>query len=312
MRILDLLAMSINSLRRRKLRTALTVLGVIIGTASIVVMVSLGIGLKELQMELVSSYGNMTAIDVFCDIYSQENSSKEPNYMKDDTIELIKRLPHVKSVTPMLNTYILMIQGKYTASVSLTGVSREYLEDIPIGEGKLPDENSREMELVAGNWIPQNFTDGRDRGFYRGMEENSPDVDLVGKPVFVIFDTDSYYQSQNPSEDNQVKPPKKYLIPVSGIVDGGEDNSWNEYCYNVYTDVDQLKAFLKRTFKKKPIPGQPTTKKGKPYSYFIYENAKVFVDESDNVKEVQQAITDMAFRPRATQTGWNRQNSSPT
>ena len=45
MRFPDLLIMSINNLRRRKLRTVLTVLGVIIGTASIVVMVSLGIGL---------------------------------------------------------------------------------------------------------------------------------------------------------------------------------------------------------------------------------------------------------------------------
>ena len=40
----DLLRMSINSLRRRKLRTFLTVLGVLIGTASIVVMISLGLG----------------------------------------------------------------------------------------------------------------------------------------------------------------------------------------------------------------------------------------------------------------------------
>ena len=38
--ISDLVIMSINNLRRRKLRTVLTVLGVIIGTASIVVMVS--------------------------------------------------------------------------------------------------------------------------------------------------------------------------------------------------------------------------------------------------------------------------------
>ena len=50
MRISDLLTMSINNLRRRKLRTVLTMLGVIIGTASIVVMVSLGIGLKEMTM----------------------------------------------------------------------------------------------------------------------------------------------------------------------------------------------------------------------------------------------------------------------
>ena len=46
MRFFDLLIMSINNLRRRKLRTGLTVLGVVIGTASIVVMVSLGIGSK--------------------------------------------------------------------------------------------------------------------------------------------------------------------------------------------------------------------------------------------------------------------------
>ena len=51
MRFLDLLGMSISSLFRRKLRTFLTVLGVIIGTASIVVMISLGIGLNKFTMD---------------------------------------------------------------------------------------------------------------------------------------------------------------------------------------------------------------------------------------------------------------------
>ena len=55
MRFFDLLIMSINNLRRRKLRTGLTVLGVVIGTASIVVMVSLGIGLKENTVESYAS-----------------------------------------------------------------------------------------------------------------------------------------------------------------------------------------------------------------------------------------------------------------
>ena len=56
MRFFDLLIMSINNLRRRKLRTGLTVLGVVIGTASIVVMVSLGIGLKENTVDFVFLY----------------------------------------------------------------------------------------------------------------------------------------------------------------------------------------------------------------------------------------------------------------
>ena len=44
---MDLLRMSSSNLRRRKLRTFLTVLGVVIGTASIVVMISLGLGLQQ-------------------------------------------------------------------------------------------------------------------------------------------------------------------------------------------------------------------------------------------------------------------------
>ena len=306
MKILDLLTMSVNNLRRRKLRTLLTVLGVVIGTASIVVMVSLGIGLKEMQMELVSSYGSMTAIDVYCDVYSQQNSSEEPNYMKDETVEMIRRMPHVKSVTPLLSSYVIMMQGKYMANVSLVGVTREYLEGIPLGQGELPPRGSQEMFMVAGNWVPQNFQNPKENNYYMMMNGENPNVDMMEKPVFVIFDTDAYYQSQNPSEDSSVKPPKKYLIPVAAMVDGGENNEWNEYCYNVYTDIDQLKAFLKRTFKKDPIPGQPTTKKGKPYNYFIYDNVKVFVDETDNVKQIQQAITDMGFQA-SSNTDWMEQ-----
>ena len=65
MKMHDLLIMSINNLRRRKLRTVLTVLGVVIGTASIVVMVSLGIGLSERTVEQISSYGSLTTIEVY-------------------------------------------------------------------------------------------------------------------------------------------------------------------------------------------------------------------------------------------------------
>ena len=64
MRFPDLLIMSMNNLRRRKLRTVLTVLGVIIGTAAIVVMVSLGIGLNEMTMEQIASWGSLTTIQV--------------------------------------------------------------------------------------------------------------------------------------------------------------------------------------------------------------------------------------------------------
>ena len=94
MRFFDLLIMSINNLRRRKLRTGLTVLGVVIGTASIVVMVSLGIGLKENTVESYASFGSLTRIQ----ISSGYGNQSEDDYLVDATVTKLAKIPHVKSV----------------------------------------------------------------------------------------------------------------------------------------------------------------------------------------------------------------------
>ena len=61
---MDLLRMSINNLKRRKLRTFLTVLGVMIGTTSIVVMISLGLGLQQAMLQEIENAGGMNTINV--------------------------------------------------------------------------------------------------------------------------------------------------------------------------------------------------------------------------------------------------------
>ena len=126
MRFLDLLTMSVNNLRRRKLRTALTVLGVIIGVASVVIMVSLGIGLNALMLEQYASYGDMTTVTVYSNSYYGGSDSENPEaeFLTDEVIKQFERLDHVESVSPMLSTYVIMKQGAYETNVSITGVSR--------------------------------------------------------------------------------------------------------------------------------------------------------------------------------------------
>ena len=145
MRFFDLLTMSVNNLRRRKLRTALTVLGVIIGTASIVVMVSLGIGLKEMTVEQYSSYGSLNRIEVMSN-YGWGNDIDESMFLVDDTVKLFEKIPNVKSVSPILRTYVNLKQGAYSSGTSLIGMSRESLEEIELGVGTLPNPNSNTME----------------------------------------------------------------------------------------------------------------------------------------------------------------------
>lgn len=302
MKFVDLLAMSLKNLSRRKLRTALTVLGVVIGTASIVVMVSLGIGLSELNRELISSYGSLTEITVN-NPYNGD-STKDPIYLTDDVVKQMEKLPYVTGVYPMLQVDVLMQQGKYTSNVTLNGVPYEYLKKIPLGQGTLSYSSDHELKLIYGNAIIQWFTDAKGNNTYWETGE-LPNVDFMGKPMFVIFDTDTYYQSQNGGEDAP-KPPKKYLLKADGVVEGGVDD-YNSYAYNVYTRLDLLETQLKRIFKKKAIPGQPTTKKGKPYRYFIYNSCSVNVDDIEHVGEVQKKLTDMGFQA-SSNADWMKQS----
>lgn len=291
MKFIDLLAMSMNNLRRRKLRTALTVLGVVIGTASIVVMMSLGIGLRELNRELIESFGSLTAIEVQGDYYyGYGEDSGEPNYLTDDVIWQMGQMKYVKSVYPLLETEVVLMQGKYSTNTTLTGAPREYLEEIPLGQGSLPDPGDKDMKLIYGNSVIQWFSDGRRGGYWETGE--LPDVDFMGKPMFVIFDMDKYYQSMG---DSSVKSPKKYLISTAGVVEGDVRGGGN-YAYSVYTELESLKSQLKRIFRKNPIPGQPTNKKGKAYPYFVYSSCVVNVDKMENVTQVQEQLTDMGFR----------------
>lgn len=297
MRFSDLLSMSVNNLRRRKLRTFLTVLGVWIGTASIVVMVSLGIGFNQLTMEQIASYGSLTEISIYSNGNMNQNS-KDPKYMTDDVIKQFERIDHVSAVSPLLETSVLMKQGVYESNVRLTGVTHEYMKNIELKEGKIPDPDKKELQMVVGNMVIRDFNNPKNRTNYYDDSSKLPDIDFMNRPMFVIFDMDAYYNSQNGvSSDGKtpVKPPKKYLLTTSGLVKGSVEE-YNNYSYNVYVDIDALKVQLKKVFKKKPIPNQPTTKKGKPYNYFIYDQAVVQVDDMQNVSSVQKAITDLGFQ----------------
>ena len=64
MRFGDLLSIAFLNLWRRKLRAFLTVLGMTIGVASIVVMVSLGIGIREATIQSFAGTGSLTLIQV--------------------------------------------------------------------------------------------------------------------------------------------------------------------------------------------------------------------------------------------------------
>ena len=57
-----------------------------------------------------------------------------------------------------------------------------------------------------------------------------------------------------------------------------------------------FRSLLKKEFKGRVIPGQPTTSKGKPYKELYYTQLVVNVDDMENVTDVAQAISDMGYQ----------------
>ena len=295
MRFLDMLRMSGSNLWKRKVRTFLTVLGVVIGTASIVVMISIGLGLNKATLEEIQSYGSMTTINVYPS-YNWDGTAEgqlSSQYLSNEIVRQIEEIDHVEVVSPVLRVDAIALSGKYMSWMSIEGMDVNALAQlgIEVGEGRLPSAEDTELTLLYGNQILTNFYDKKTNEGYWDTGE-LPDIDLMNDTVFIIFDTDAYWSSQSPQEGAVVQRPKKYVIPACGIV-AGDTETYNNFSYNVYCDIDQLETLLKRIFKNRAIPGQPTTQSGKPYKELYYSELYVNVDNMDNVTKVQEQIGEL-------------------
>jgi len=294
--------MSADSLLKRKVRTVLTVLGVVIGTTSIVVMISLGIGMKNSMLEEMESYGNLRAIEVSLPgRYSDESGGEtEEKYLDDALVQTLSQLEYVESVSAILQTSAIIRAGNYECYANIQGMSIEAMETmgIPLGEGSYPTPGD-ELKFLYGNCVISDFYNAKTNVYEYWETGTLPDINLYADPVYVIFDVDKYYAAGGTDENGQaILPPKKYMVDSCGMVEGGPDD-WNNYCYYVYCDIEALKLQLQRVFKGGVIPGQPIQKSGKPYKEIFYTTIYVNVDDMEHVTQVQNLITDMGYETYA-------------
>ena len=313
----DLLKMSLSSLWRRKLRTVLTVLGVVVGTASIMVMISLGLGLSKSNMEQIEQYGGLTTITV----YPNENgggmhyggggmamtaesgmsgsADNEPIRINDAMIKTLAAIDHVELASPVLSTSAIAKYGKWEAYLNIQGMSKEALQkmNLELTEGSELPLSDSELKFLYGNTVITDFYDAKTNQYYWDTGQLA-DIDYMKDPLFIIFDTDAYWNSKNGGTDEKGAPvaaPKKYLIPACGVM-AGTENDYTENSNSVLCDVEALKMQLKKIYKGKAIPGQPTTKAGKPYKEIYYDSAYIRVDDMKNVKAVQQEIKNLGLQ----------------
>lgn len=276
MRISDLLVMGIRNLFRRKARTILTVLGVVIGSLSIMIMVSIGDGMEQNFEKQVMQQGGLTTITIntWGVITDDEGNYVDERQQKlnDDLVEKIKQMEHVKGVSPVLSKHVNLVTGKYTGWASIMAMDMNSFEDFDFPEltmGEYPTEEDNSV-LIFGANMPYEFYDHSSR-FGKSYV-----VDLTKDRLTLKFQ--DYAVDENK---------KEFTVPLTNIAKMEVTNGM--FDYNAYMDLGYLKEIYKRYANTLKLEDRKKAIK----SLEEYQEIKLNVDNIDNVIEVQEKLEEM-------------------
>ncbi|NLL00248.1 MAG: ABC transporter permease [Clostridiales bacterium] len=279
MKISDLLRMGLRSLFRRKVRTILTVLGVVIGCLFIIITISIGHGMDKSFETQVKEYGSLTAITVskYGMIYDENGNwaGSQDQKLDKDLLEKIKAIDHVRAVTPVLSGEGELWSGKYRSGIGIMAMDMASFDDFEFPElvyGEYPTEEDNST-MIFGHYLPWEFYDQ----YYRSFKQ----VDLEKDQLVFKFYNWQYKRNERKRE---------FVLPVKNIAKMEETKS--NFDYNIYMDIDYFEKIYLQYCNTLTLDDRKKAIK----VLDEYQEIRLNVDNIDNVEEVQDKIKELGFQ----------------
>lgn len=309
MKFSDMLHICFQDLSNKKSRTLLTVIGVVTGTCAILVMASIGIGMKKNQERMLNEMGDLKQIQIF-----NYNGNKP---IDDNTIGRWQQLPGVKVVSPLympdsLNVQIQAKDKRYQLPyTTIIGVYPGALEEMGFEFLEKPGENggsAREREgkgeeggtpggkrkgdgvrfrfqkavgVVVGEAFAYAFTDTFRSGFQNQIYYEKDENGLPTKKPFVDLRKDRLTLLLQKDGEGEGKAIKKELL-VNGRLKENSAKLYQSYD-GIFMDINVVKEMEKMVNPKR-------VKKKKGYSQVV-----VIVKEIDDAADVEKAIKEDGY-----------------
>ena len=124
-RLTEAFTMALRAMAGHRLRTLLTMLGIIIGIASVVSMVALGEGSRQRILKDISAMGTNT-IDVFPGQNFGDRTAGRIRTLVPADADALANLNYVDSVTPSVNTSVTLRRGNVEAAANINGVGDQF------------------------------------------------------------------------------------------------------------------------------------------------------------------------------------------
>ena len=179
MKFISILKQALKAISANKVRSFLTMLGIIIGIGAVIALMSLGTGVQESISEQVGSLGSrnirVTSSNGFASRLDSANfttqqqerpqqaatamMSNSPSLTKNDLDELNKISDDlVAYTTGYLSTQLILTNGDVEVVSTVLGVSSDYfvLNELELSSGEFITSES-EMDIVLGSTLAQNL-----------------------------------------------------------------------------------------------------------------------------------------------------------
>jgi ABC-type antimicrobial peptide transport system permease subunit len=233
----DLLLLANRNLWRRRARTILTCLGVLIGTASIVVMLSLGIGLKESMEQSMAQWGSLEIVRIHPGMqFDREgNPTGEERRLTTETVAELAAISGVVAVSPIYTVHSEAMLRRKRGHINLVGMDVETMTDLEftLAHGRLPKADER-FTVVAGYQVINNFFDERTMrgGMHFNPAERKDPAELLGQRIrLTIHDQADFEKKQT------------FNVFVVGILaEKNMERAWE--VYGSIADIKLMRDFM--------------------------------------------------------------------
>ena len=280
--------MALGNLMRRKLRTFLTVIGVIVGAAAIIVMISLGIAMNKSLDDTISEMGDLTIIELNTYAYTIDdngNYQDKRNLLNDELVEKIKKLDGVVAVSPFVSVYENKIVANRTYELQgqeIYGIDAEAFEQFgyELEYGDFPKKG--ETFLFFGTDTYYRFRNP-DKPVYDYFKEFY-NTDGTPKPPKVDIKKAKIYISGFSWNDERKYEFKKYNVQKVGILKQKE-NDWMTQ-YSIFADIETVNKILSENAK---------ANNNRDFKPGEYNTVKIKAADINSAEKIQNTLKEMGI-----------------
>ncbi len=186
--------MAAKTLVSNKLRSSLTMLGIIIGNASVITLVGLGRGAQTLAKNQLSNLGANVLFIVPGNNDTRRRGIAFPkNLVLEDAYAIRDQVPSVKKVAPQISANEIVQSSSKSLSISIAGITPEFLEvrSFEINQGRFISQNdvigSKSVVVIGPDLQAEFFKNNNALGKKIRIKDHSYEIVGILKPKGAVF-----------------------------------------------------------------------------------------------------------------------------